>query len=86
MRDQPALDEHLENFNSGTYRNIHHLNPKGISNKVVCEDYSALQACINPSLPVWVSYIQPRDSDSLDLVGRLRNSPFNRFLIIVGQN
>jgi hypothetical protein len=66
------------------YRDVDHLDPKSVADKVVGEDYGALQAGILPSVVVWICNVQLCDSDSMDLVGSLGDLSLDILLVIVG--
>jgi hypothetical protein len=68
------------------YRDVDHLDPKSVADKVVGEDYGALQAGILPSVVVWICNVQLCDSDSVDLVGSLGDLSLDILLVIVGQD
>lgn len=68
-----------------TYRDVDHLDPEGIADQVIGEDYSALQAGILPSIVVWVGNVQLGHGDSMDLVGSLGHLPLDILLVVVVQ-
>lgn len=66
-------------------RDVDHLDPEGIADQVIGEDYSALQAGILPSIVVWVGNVQLGHGDSMDLVGSLGHLPLDILLVVVVQ-
>lgn len=69
-----------------TYRYVHHLEPEGVADQVVCQHDGALQARVGPSVPVGVGDVQLGDGDGVDLVGRLGHGALHRLLVLVGEN
>jgi len=67
-------------------RNVHHLEPKRISNKVVREHDRALQPGVGPSLPVGVGNVQLCDSDGVNLVSGLGHGALHHLLVLVREN
>lgn len=67
----------------GAYRDVDHLDPESVTDEVIGEDYSALQAGILPSVVVWICNVQLGDSDSVDLVGSLGDLSLDILLVIV---
>jgi len=65
------------------YRDVDHLDPEGVADEVVGEDYGALQAGILPSVVIRVCNVQLGDSDGVDLVGRLGDPSLDILLVIV---
>lgn len=65
------------------YRDVNHLDPESVADKIVGEDYSALEAGILPFVVVWVGNVQFGDSDSMDLVGSLGHLALDILLVVV---
>lgn len=65
------------------YRDVDHLDPEGIADKIVGEDYGALETGILPSVVVWICNVQFGDGNSVDLVGSLGHLALDILLVIV---
>jgi hypothetical protein len=68
------------------YRDVDHLDPKGVADKVVGEDYGALQTGVLPSVVVWICNVQLCDGDGVDLVGSLGDLSLDILLVVVVQD
>ena len=68
-----------------SHRDIYELDPKCIAHKIVRQYCSPLETCVCPCLPVRMGYIQPRNGDSNDFIGRLGDGSLNSLFITVRQ-
>lgn len=66
-----------------TYRYIDQLQPESVSNCVVRQDSSALEACVGPPMLVGIGNVQLGDGDGMDLVGSLGDGALDRLLVFV---
>lgn len=67
-------------------RNVDQFDPEGISDEVVGEHSCSLEACVDPSVPVWQCDVQSCDGNSLDLVGSFGHEALDSFLVVVREH
>lgn len=65
------------------YRDVDHLDPEGVADEIVGEDYGALEAGILPSGVVRICNVQFGDGYGMDLVGSLGHLALDILLVIV---
>jgi hypothetical protein len=67
-------------------RNIYELDPECIPHQVVSKDRRSLQSRVGPSVPIWVSNVQLRDCNCMDLVVGLGYRPLDCLLVLIGED
>jgi len=68
-------------------RDVHELDEVGVAHEIIGEDRSALQAGVCPSVAVvWVSNVELRNGDSVNLVGSLRYGTLDSLLVVVRED
>lgn len=70
-------------FEGYSYRNIHHLEPVGVSDQVVGQHNSALQSRVGPFRAIGICNVELGDGDGLDLVGLLGHEALDGVFVVV---
>lgn len=70
-------------FEGYSYRNIHHLEPVGVSDQIVGQDDGALQSRVGPFRAIGICNVELGDGDGLDLVGLLGHEALDSVFVVV---
>jgi hypothetical protein len=67
-------------------RDVHHLDPVGVADKVIRQHDSTLQACICPFRSVGMGYVEPSHGDGMNLIGLLRYEALDDLAVVVTED
>lgn len=70
----------------GTHRDVDQLQPESTADQIIRKHSRTLQTGINPSLRVGIGDIEPRDRDSMDLVGGFGDIALDGFFVGVSED
>lgn len=83
----PCVEDLLVPHNSSVSgRDVHHLQPVRVSDCVIRQHHSALQARVCPFRSVGVCYVESSNGDGLDFVGRLGHEALDGFPVVFAEN
>jgi hypothetical protein len=64
-------------------RDVHHLDPVGVADKVVRQHDGTLQARVCPFRSVGMGYVEPSHADGMDLISLLGNKALDDLAVVV---